>query len=488
MTLGGDARVESTLTTLSMPGSQLFRHHRWDVPSGQTSVWRQPITAPQLFVGSFCGLILVGTLVLRLVPALYVGGQPLGWVDSLFTATSAVCVTGLIVVDTATHFSWAGQAFLLLLIQLGGLGMLSLTSLIIVALGKRLSVRSEMVAVGSPVVNPDIDVKQLTVDIVRFTLLLELVGAILLWLQWGPRLGYREAVWHAVFHSVSAFCNAGFSTFSDSLVGYQSAPLTLLTVGLLVIAGGLGFLTMEECYLKVVKQTRGRSYRLSLHSRLVLVTTLWLLVVGGVLFTVLEWRGVLSALPWWDRCSNGLFMSVTARTAGFNSIDYASACESTNFATMLLMMVGGSPGSTAGGLKTTTFALIGLIAWSKLRGQETTVFANRSIPEDTLKRATGLLVVAVGIVVFGMLLLLILQSQQSQQDGFLKYAFETVSAVNTVGLSLGVTDDLTPLSRLLVASLMFFGRVGPLTLVAAFVVLRPDGHRFRLAYEDVTLG
>ncbi len=488
VTTGGVAVAASTPSISAMPASQLFRHHRWDVPTGQTSAWRQPITPPQMFVGSFLLLIVVGTVVLRTVPALYANGQPLGWVDSLFTATSAVCVTGLIVVDTATHFSWAGQAFLLLLIQLGGLGMLSLTSLIIVALGKRLSVRSEMVTVGSPVVNPDIDVKRLTVDIVRFTLLLEAVGAVLLWLQWGPRLGYREAVWHAIFHSVSAFCNAGFSTFSDSLVGWQAAPLSLVTVGLLVIGGGLGFLTMEECYLKVVKRIRGRTYRLSLHSRLVLVTTLWLIIGGGVLFTVLEWRGVLSSLPWWDRLCNGVFMSVTARTAGFNSIDYAAAGESTNFATMLLMMVGGSPGSTAGGLKTTTFALIGLVAWSKLRGQETTVFANRSIPEDTLKRAIGLLVVAVGIVVVGTLLLLICQSQLPQTDGFLKYSFEAVSAVNTVGLSLGVTADLTPLSRLLVASLMFFGRVGPLTLVAAFVVLRPDGHRFRLAYEDVTVG
>jgi len=181
-------------------------------------------------------------------------------------------------------------------------------------------------------------------------------------------------------------------------------------------------------------------------------------------------------------------MSVTARTAGFNSIDYAAACDSTNFVTMIFMMIGGSPGSTAGGLKTTTFALIGLVAWSKLRGSETTVWANRSIREDTIYRAVGLLAISGAVIAVGTMLLLFSESQKTIPNGFLKYSFEAVSAVNTVGLSMGVTANLNSFSKVLLAFLMFFGRVGPLTVVAAFIIQRPTLRGFRLAYEDVDIG
>lgn len=441
-----------------------------------------------MFLGSFALLVGLGTLGLVSVPAFYVDGEPLGWQDALFTSTSAVCVTGLVLVDTATHFTFLGQLFLLLLIQLGGLGMLSLTSLIIVALGKKLSVRSESLSVGVGAPVPEVDVRKLVKDVARFTFTLEAAGAIALWLIWGPKLGYQEAIWPAIFHSVSAFCNAGFSIFSDSLISWQSSPATLAVISGLVVIGGLGFLTMEECFLKMFDRKWSTSHRLSLHSRLVVWTTLLLLLGGGLLFIVLEWRGVLSHLTWPDRIANGLFMSVTARTAGFNSVPYIEACDSSNFATILLMMIGGSPGSTAGGLKTTTFILLGLLAWSKLRGEETTVFANRSVPEETLERAMGLMVVSVGIVVIGTLLLLLSESLNPIPNGFLRHSFEVVSAVNTVGLSLDVTNQLNVFSRGLITLLMFFGRVGPLTVVAAFAISRKFKGRYRLAYEDVTVG
>ncbi len=471
-----------------MKSRKKIKHHRWDVPQGRQVVWWQRLTPPQLFIGSFALLILIGTVGLRAVPDFYVDGRPLSWQDALFTATSAVCVTGLTVVDTATYFTRSGQAFLLGLIQLGGLGMLSLTSLVIVAIGKRLSLRSEMITVGPRLTVPEIDIRRLTLDIAKFTFFIEGVGALGLWLIWAPHLGWWDAAWHAVFHSVSAFCNAGFSTFSDSLVMWQTSSLTLLLISFLVILGGFGFLTMEECYMKIADRTWSKSHRLSLHSRIVIWTTAVLLLGGFTLFTVLEWRGVFSHMAWYDRLSNGFFMSVTARTAGFNTIDYSSASDSSNFATMLLMMIGGSPGSAAGGLKTTTFALIGFIAWSKLLGRETTVVFNRSIPEDALKRAIGLLVVSVSAVAGGTLLLLLSQSQDTVDNGFLKYSFETVSAVNTVGLSMGVTGQLNSFSKSLLIFLMFFGRVGPLALVAAFVIRRPGSSRFRLAYEGVNVG
>ncbi|MBL8891918.1 MAG: potassium transporter TrkH [Planctomycetaceae bacterium] len=463
--------------------------HRWDVPTGRSVPWWQKLTPPQLFIGSFALMIAMGTVGLWTVPSFYVQGQPLSLYDAAFTSTSAVCVTGLTVVDTGTHFTFSGQLFLLVLIQLGGLGMLSLTSLIIIALGRRLSLRSESLTnVGGSNREFEIDVRTLTRDIVRFTVWIEVTGAVCLWAIWAPQVGMREAIWPAIFHSISAFCNAGFSTNSTSLIEHQNSPLTLLVIGGLVIAGGLGFLTLEECYTKYWSKRGQVRQRLSLHCRLVLATSLVLILLGFVVFLVLEWRGVLSHLSWWDRVNNALFMSITARTAGFNCIDYSEACDSTNFATMLLMMIGGSPGSTAGGLKTTTFAVIGLVAWARLCGHETTVLSNRSIREETIQRAIGLLAVSGGVIALGTMLLLFSESQSAIPNGFLKCSFEAVSAVNTVGLSLGVTPNLNSYSKLLLSCLMFFGRVGPLTLVAAFVVQRPTLKGFRFAYEDVDIG
>jgi len=462
-------------------------HERWDVPQGQAVKAWQGLTPPQMFVSSFVLLIALGTLGLKFLPGLYVD-ERLGWLDSIFTSTSAVCVTGLIVVDTATFFTPLGQAFLLLLIQLGGLGMLAFTSMIIMALGKRVSLRTESLTAGSRDAAPHIDGKRLALDIVRFTIALEAIGAVALYALWVPRFGWSGAMWPALFHSVSAFCNAGFSTYTDSLIGFQQSPATLCVVMALIIAGGIGFLTMEEAFLSCFNRAWRRSNRISLHSRLVLWTTAILLIGGAILFTAFEWNKTLGALAVPDRLCNGFFLSVTARTAGFNSIDYAHATDSGNFLTILLMMIGGSPGSTCGGLKTTTFALIGLLAWSRLRSLETTSFSGRSIPDETIQRAVGLVVVAVAVVSIGVFALAASESPHDTQARFLKRFFEVVSAFNTVGLSMGLTPELSPLGRWMITLLMFLGRVGPLTLAAALVIRRPRKSRFSYAYEDVVVG
>jgi trk system potassium uptake protein len=464
----------------------------WEVAGHRRhSVWRQ-LSAPQLFVGSFAFLILVGTLGFKTLPGLYTG-EPLGWLDALFTATSAVCVTGLIVVDTATYFTTAGQAWVLLLIQLGGLGMIAFTTLIILALGRRLSLRHETLSTGAAEVTPHLDYRRLTRDVIRFTFAFEAAGALLLYLLWGRRFGWGDAAWHALFHSISAFCNAGFSTFSDSLVAFQHAPLTLAVVMVLIVAGGIGFLTLEELYLRRNAGREGRAFRISLHSRIVLLTTAVLLLVGWVLFTALEWRLTLAEMPVWARPLNGLFMSVTARTAGFNTIDYAEAGSGTNFFTILLMSIGGSPGSTAGGLKTTTFALIGLLAWSRFRGQEITSLWGRSVPEETVQRAVGLFAVAFGVVTAAILGYVSIElgnvPHSAAPVGFLPYMFEAASAFNTVGLSMGVTGELSTPGRWLTILLMYVGRVGPLTFAAAIALARPTSRgQFRFAYEDVVVG
>lgn len=447
---------------------------------------RRPLSATEVFVGSFALLIALGTLGLQWIPGIYTG-EPLNWTDAVFTATSAVCVTGLIVVDTATYFTFEGQLFLLLLIQLGGLGMLTLASLVIIALGQRPSLRSESAAAGTQEVVPDIPRRTLIAAVFRFTLLFEAVGAMLLYLAWGPRLGWREAVWPAMFHSVSAFCNAGFSTNTDSLMQYQQSPVTLLIISALIICGGLGFVTIEELARRRMNKSN-RIRKLSLHTRLVLVTTLALLLGGWALFLVFEWNELLGGLPHLDRVTNGLFMSVTARTAGFNTVDYAELSNSSNFLTILLMMIGGSPGSTAGGMKTTTFAIIGLLAWSRLRAHSSVTFAHRSIPDETVERAVGLLVVAIGIIVFSVFALAGLSDFLDTPATFMHELFEVVSAFNTVGLSMGMTPHLPTGARWLMILLMFVGRVGPLALAAVLSAQLAQRSRFRYAHEQVVVG
>ncbi len=452
---------------------------------------RRLLTPSRLLVGSFLGLILFGTLGLKLLPGLYVG-EPLSWVDALFTSTSAVCVTGLVVVNTATHFTFWGEAFLLLLIQLGGLGILTFTTLIILALGRRLSLHHEATTALQAEVVPEIDFHNLVRNVVLFTFVIEAVGAILLAALWLPRFSPGMAVWHAIFQSVSAFCNAGFSSFPDSLMSFQSAPLTLLVIAALIVLGGLGFLTLEELHLGW-NRSKGQRVRLSLHSRLVLATTAVLIVVGWVVCTSLEWTHTLGGMPAVDRMVNGLFMSVTARTAGFNSVDYASVSPGTNFFTILLMSVGGSPGSTAGGIKTTTLAVLALLAFAKLRGRHVAETRTRSIPEDTIQRSVGLVVMAFTVVTLGILILAVTELEPAglgQPHGsFLAYMFEAVSAFNTVGLSMGVTQHLSTIGRLVGVVLMYVGRVGPLSVAAAIslqdIVRSKD---FRFAYEDVIIG
>jgi trk system potassium uptake protein TrkH len=458
---------------------------RWGV-ARRAPAWRR-LSAPQVFVGSFALLVAIGAVGLRCLPGLYTG-QPLGWTDALFTSASAVCVTGLTVADTATYFTFRGQLFVLCLIQVGGLGIVTFTSLIIVALGRRLSLRNQAVSTGSAEVAPHVEPGHLLRDVVLFTFAFEALGAAALYGLWVPRLGWAGAAWPAVFHSVSAFCNAGFSTFSDSLVGSRGETSVLVVIMLLIVVGGIGFLTLEELYLFQKARRRERRFRLSLHSRIVLVTTAALIALPWPLFVVLERGDTLAGLGTVDAWTNALFLSVTARTAGFNTVDYGQASVGANFLTVLLMAIGGSPGSTAGGLKTTTVALIALLAWSRLRGEEVTSAAGRSIPGETIQRAVGLFVVTFAVMAVGTLVLATAETEAGRPRDFLRYLFEAVSAFNTVGLTMGATPQLTLTGKVTAILFMFAGRVGPLVLGAALVLRRHPSGPVRYAYEDVVVG
>lgn len=468
----------------------MFTASRWVDPwRGHRTRLADHATPARLFALSFAALIALGTLGLRWLPGLYVG-ERLGWVDALFTSTSAVCVTGLIVVDTATHFSFWGQLFLLLLIQLGGLGMVTFTSAIILSLGGRLRMRHEVLTASGTDVAPHVDFRQLAGLVVRFTLLLEGAAAVVLWLLWGARFGWLDSLWHAIFHSISAFCNAGFSTFSDSLMSFRQNPITFTVIMVLIVAGGIGFLTVEELRLWLDARSRRATFRLSLHSRLAVSMSVALIVLGWILLGWMEWQGALAGLPTADRIVNALFASVTTRTAGFNSIDYSSVTDTANFFTVMLMSIGGSPGSTAGGLKTTTVAVLAILAWSRLRGQPQANFFGRSIPEETVQRAVGLFVVGFVVVTLAILVLAATEAGVRQTShSFLSIMFEAVSAFNTVGLSMGVTAELSVPGRLVTTLLMFIGRVGPLTFAAAIALrARSSRREFRYAHEDVVIG
>jgi trk system potassium uptake protein len=448
----------------------------------------QRITPAQLFVGSFIGMIGMGTLGLMVLPGLYTD-QPLRFLDALFTATSAVCITGLVVVNTATDFTFWGQLYLLVLIQLGGLGMITFTSLIIISLGRRLSLRQEAVSMTSHDVAPDVNPRQLLRDVFVFTFIVEGIAAVFLYFFWVGDFGWHGAIWPAVFHSVSAFCNAGFSTFPDSLEQFAEYRGVLLVVSALVVVGGTGFLTMEELYLRYKAGRTQQRFRISLHSRIVIVSTILLLVVGWLGYAVFEWRQGFSQMSSSVKLTNALFMSASCRTAGLNTIDHSSATDTTNFLTIILMAIGGSPGSTAGGLKTTTITLIGIYAWSRLRGREVTSAWGRSVPNETIQRAVGLFVVGFGIMTLCIFILITTEFGRQADSQFLHYMFEIVSAFNTTGLSMGVTGGLSDPGRLMVTILMFLGRIGPLTFAAALAMRRPVRVReFRYAYEDVVIG
>jgi trk system potassium uptake protein TrkH len=445
------------------------------------------LDAAELLVLSFAGLIAAGTVGLLVMPGLYTGPE-LGFVDALFTATSAVCVTGLIVVDTATHFTPWGQAWIALLIQLGGLGILTFTTLVIQLLGRRASLQAGEAAGGEASIVRHLDPFRLVRAVVAGALVLEAIGAAVLWWGWSGEMGAVGALWPAVFHAISAFCNAGFSVFSDSLMGYRESPLPVLTVSGLIIVGGIGFVVLADLRAWSLRED---VRRLSTHTQLVLWVTGALLFGGTGLYLAFEWSNTLSDMSLLDRLVNAWYMSVTPRTAGFNTVDYSRVTNPSLFLTIVFMVIGGSPGSAAGGLKTTTVALLGLVLWSRLRGREHVSVFGRTIPEETIQRAAGLTIGGIAILAAGVFALALTEFPArglAERTPFLSVIFEAHSAFGTVGLSTGATPDLTTGGRLVVTALMFLGRLGPLAVVTAMAAGGSGRPRYRYANEDVAIG
>lgn len=442
-----------------------------------------------MLVLSFGSATLIGTLLLMTSWA--AAGERLGFIDALFTATSAVCVTGLIVVDTGSALSVFGQSVVLALIQLGGLGIMTYSSVFLLVLGRRISFKGQALIEETLGRKARYTASRVIRDVFFFTLAIELAGAAMLTAAFAQSLPFFTALRHGVFHSISAFCNAGFSLFSTNLMDYRGNWIVNISIMLLIVTGGIGFTVMEDLDDAWTDWRAGRAVRLQLHSKVVLTTTGGLILAGTIGIWVFERANTLKNLGAGETFLACLFQSITARTAGFNTIDYAMLTNTTLFFSLLLMFIGASPGSCGGGVKTSTFAVVASLFKSRLLAQGRVSLFRRTLPEHTVSRAVSILMASfafVTIITFILLAAEIGPVPHNQGGGrFLELFFETISAFGTVGLSTGITSGLSAFGKVLITFVMFVGRVGPLTMALA-IGKKEERGRFQYAEENLMVG
>ncbi len=439
--------------------------------------WR--LTPPQVLVTGFAAVILTGTFLLTL-PVASVSHKPTAFIDALFTATSAVCVTGLVVVDTGTYWSRFGHIVLLGLIQIGGLGFMTLSTLASILFGRRIMLHQRLVIQEALNCVSLEGVVRLTKAILKFTVIVEAVGASFLSWRWWQQYSPGEAFFQGVFHSVSAFCNAGFDIKGDflSLTTYRGDIVVNLVITSLIILGGLGFAVIVELL------NWPHADKVSLHTHLVIKTTLLLTMLGMVFILIVESNNpaTLALAPWKERLLASYFQAVTPCTAGFNTLPLESLRPATLFFLTLLMFVGASPGGTGGGIKTTTFVILIMSITNTIQGKSRIEIRERSIPSRLVLKSMAITLLSAFLVVTITLILLL-----SDGADFLTTLFETISAFGTVGLSIAFTPKLSVLGRFIIASLMFTGRVGPLTLAVAIAQRQKQNH-INYPEESIVVG
>jgi trk system potassium uptake protein TrkH len=436
---------------------------------------------------AFALLMLSGAMLL-LLPAASTGGA-IGFADALFTATSAGCVTGLAVFDIVTRLTWFGQIVILILIQLGGLGIMTLSTLFLLLAGRRLSLTGRIVIQDTFTHSKEQSPSSIVFDVMLFALLIEGLGALILFFRFVPKFGAAEALHLSIFHSVSAFCNAGFAMFSESFVSYCEDWVINLTLSFLIISGGIGFPVLSE--LKHRFSFRHRRWsRLSLHSKLVLSSTAILLMLGTLMILLTEWRNTLAPLSFSGRVLAAFFQSVSARTAGFNTLPIGEMTDGTLFFIIVLMFIGASPGSCGGGVKTTTAGSLILLGISRVFGHARPRIFHRSIPESDIWKSLSLVMVSMFVISLGVIFLLMTEVGQvshfQSRGKFLEILFETVSAFGTVGLSTGITPHLSTAGKLIITFIMFIGRLGP--LVIGIAISRQKISRYSYAEENIMVG
>ena len=441
------------------------------------------LTPTQTIAVVFAAIILLGTILLAL-PISSRSGESIGLMSALFTATSTTCVTGLTVGDTYTMFSGFGQVVIITLIEIGGLGFMSMASLVIFVLRKKIGLRQRMVMAQALSVNELEGVVRLQKWVLLGSLIIQLTGAAILFLRFLPDYDWQTALKWGAFHSISAFCNAGFDIFGalepgSSVAVFQNDPVVLITLMALIVVGGLGFFVWEELL------TERRFKRLSVYTKLVLVTTAVLILGGAGLFLLLEWNnpGTLGELSIGSKILNGFFQSVTLRTAGFASFDQAALTDASKGASLVFMLIGGSSGSTAGGAKTVTFVVLVLFLIARSRGKNTVNAFKRSITQDKIMDAATIVSIMVALALAGAVFI-----TATCPVGFADALFETVSALGTVGITAGVTPLLSLPAKLLIIVFMYFGRVGILTISLGFLIGNKADDRYRYASTNLLIG
>jgi trk system potassium uptake protein TrkH len=437
----------------------------------------------QLIAMAFAIIILIGTVLLML-PIASRDGQSCGFLPALFTATSATCVTGLTMFDTWTQWNGFGQIVLLVLIEVGGLGFMSMASLVIFVFRRKVGLRQKMVMAQAMSLTDMEGVVKLQRLVLLGSLLIQLCGAVILILRFWPEFGFVPAVKWGIFHAVTAFCNAGFDIFGvlqagGSLTPFYNDPVVLLTLAALILIGSLGFLVWQE----IVERRSWKQF--SVYTKLVLMTNLVLLVGGAVVIGLLEWNNpdTLGSMSIPDRLLNAVFQSATTRTAGFFSVDQAKLTDSGKAVTMLLMLIGGSSGSTAGGLKTVTVVTLLLFIWSRIRSTSTVSVFKRTIPKQQVLDAVTIVTIVVGLAFFGAVFI-----SATSPVSFTDALYEAVSALATVGLTAGATGKLSIAAQILIIIYMYFGRVGILTLSLGFLMGDRAEERFQYANTNLLIG
>ena len=425
------------------------------------------LSPTRLIAVGFLALILVGTLILMLPIASKT--EPATFSQALFTATSATCVTGLVVRDTFTSWTGFGQAVILLLIQIGGLGLMTVITLFSFALGKRLGLYNRIVLMQSAGNMTLSGVSNLVRRIIPLAFVIEGAGAVLLSFRFIPQFGWGKGIWFSIFHAVSAFCNAGFDLMGakepfSSMTCYVGDPLVILPLSILIIIGGLGFLVWRD-----IGNCGFRFSKYQLHTKIVLAASGILLIGGWILFLVFEWNASMAELSFPQKLLAAFFQSVSPRTAGFNSIDLTKLSESGNLLSNVLMLIGGSPGSTAGGIKTTTVAVLLLCTWTSARGRRRDNIFRYSLERDTLRQAASIVMIYLTMAIAAILILCAIEPVTLKEA-----MFEVNSAIATVGSTLGITPYLGLVGRYLLILLMFVGRLGGLTFTLIFAQQRPE--------------
>jgi trk system potassium uptake protein TrkH len=442
------------------------------------------LSPERIFINSFAGVILAGAIFLYLP---FSSTKGLSFVDALFTAASAVCVTGLTVIDIGQDLSFAGQVATIVLFQVGGLGIITFSAFLFGMMGRGISFKGREIVQSTLLHTPRRDFFVILKSVLIATVIIESVGILILFLRFSQDFPFGTAFFHAVYNAISAFNNCGYSLFSDNLIRYQGDIIVNLTVMGLIVTGGIGFVVIHEVFYRL----KGSERKLSLHTKLVLITTGVLIFGGAILFYFFERNHVIQNMPLQTQILASLFQSITPRTAGFNTVDIGQLTNATLLMTIVLMFIGASPGSTGGGIKTTSATLLTLLIWSKWKGSEEVNIWNRTIPKDLITRTISIIFAAAFSVFLITSVLLLAEAENLQplqsRHFFVEYLFETTSAFGTVGLSMGVTPKLNDLQKLAIILIMFAGRVGPLTL--AFSLARRSTRKgITYAEETVMVG